>query len=186
VRRELGLPQDFALYVGTLEPRKNLSVLIEAVEILRDKIKNFSLVITGRKGWKTGDLSRRVRDLGLEGRVRFTGFIPEGDLPALYHLCRVFVYPSKYEGFGLPPLEAMAAGRPVICSGGSSLPEVVGNAALMVDVGSSEEIARAIQSLWEDEKKRAAMSQAGRERAKEFPWRKAATKIFQLIRLAAS
>ncbi len=132
-RKRLKVADDFLLFVGTLEPRKNLPVLVRAFrEVLRETGSRLQLVIAGQKGWLTDDLFALVKESGLTESVHFTGYVSDDELRALYSSCKAFVYPSLYEGFGLPPLEAMACGAPVIASRIPSITEVVGDAALLV------------------------------------------------------
>lgn len=132
VRNRYRLPARFILYVGTIEPRKNLNTLLEAYTLIREHVPQVGLVIAGGKGWLYESFFERLRALGLENKVILPGFIPEADLPALLSCAELFAFPSTFEGFGLPPLEAMACGVPVICSNAASLPEVVGNAGLLL------------------------------------------------------
>ena len=174
-RKRLGVEDDFLLFVGTIEPRKNLPGLISAYEeVVRAARPSPQLVIVGRKGWLTDELFVRLRKSGLAERVRFTGYLPDADLCALYSSCRVFVYPSLYEGFGLPPLEAMACGAPVVASRIPSITEVTGAAACLVAPESVVELARAINTLLADEQARRQLSAAGLKRAAEFSWEKTA------------
>ncbi|MBM3134809.1 MAG: glycosyltransferase family 4 protein, partial [Chloroflexi bacterium] len=131
VRARYALPESYILYVGTIEPRKNLVALLEAFSAIYNRqsaIGNRQLVIGGKKGWLYESFFSRLRELGLEGEMILPGYIADEDLPAMYSAASVFVFPSLYEGFGLPPLEAMACGTPVVCSNASSLPEVCGEA----------------------------------------------------------
>jgi glycosyltransferase involved in cell wall biosynthesis len=174
VRRKYGLPARFILYVGTIEPRKNLVTLLEAYAALRAQGSEVGLVIAGGKGWLYQSVFERVRALGLEAQVVFTGYVPDADLPALLNCAEVFAYPSTFEGFGLPPLEAMACGLPVVCSNASSLPEVVGEAGLLLpalDVGAW---AAALERVLSDEALRADLRARGLARAKQFTWEAAA------------
>ncbi len=174
VRRRYGLPEGMILYVGTIEPRKNLVALLEAYRALRDRGRNERLVIAGRQGWHAAPFLRRLRQLGLQHEVILPGHIDDRDLPALYSAAKVFVFPSLYEGFGLPVLEAMACGTPVICSDASSLPEVAGEAALLVpprDVGG---LAEAMGAVLSDGALRAELARRGLARARLFTWEKAA------------
>ena len=134
VRERYQLPQRFILFVGTIEPRKNLVTLLEAYAAMRADGRNagIGLVIAGGKGWLYETFFERLRALGLQDVVRLTGYVPEADLPALLNCAELFAFPSSFEGFGLPPLEAMACGVPVVCSNATSLPEVVGEAGLLV------------------------------------------------------
>jgi glycosyltransferase involved in cell wall biosynthesis len=178
VRQKYGLGQSpFILSVGTVQPRKNYQRLIQALGRVVGEIK---LVIAGGKGWNYENILAEIDKQGLQGRVHFTGFVAEADLPALYSAATIFVYPSLYEGFGLPVLEAMACGLPVIASDQSSLPEVVGKAGLLVNPGQVEAIAAAISRLLEDEALRQALSSAGLARAAEFTWAKMAAQLVEL------
>lgn len=163
----------YQLAVGTLEPRKNLSTVIAAFAQLPDSVRqHFPLVIVGMNGWGMESFSQNLRHMVTRGEIRLLGYVAQAELPALYSGARLFVYPSLYEGFGLPPLEAMACGVPVIASKCTSLPEVVGDAGLLVDPMDDAEIARHMQSLIDDSALHARLGEAGRERAKTFTWRK--------------
>ncbi len=183
VRERYNLPQRFILYLGTLEPRKNLPSLIKAFAKVK-KVIGFpeKLVLAGGKGWKCEQIFQTVGELGLEEEVIFPGYIYQEDLPALYNLATVFCFPSLYEGFGLPVLEAMQCGVPVVCSSGSSLPEIAGNAALMVDPYSEEDLAEKLGRVLEDEELRVRMSKLGLERVKQFSWDKTAYETLNVYR----
>ena len=174
VRQKYGLPKDFILSVGTIEPRKNLTSLLEAYRVLRDRRGECKLVIVGQKGWLYEGFFRRLRELGLKDEVIFPGFVPDEDLPALYSAADLFVFPSLYEGFGLPVLEAMACGAPVITSNTSSLPEVAGDAALLVDPTSIEALTHAMRNVLESKQLRDELSAKGYEQAAKFNWESAA------------
>jgi glycosyltransferase involved in cell wall biosynthesis len=163
------LPAAFALTVGAIEPRKNLPRLLEAVRRLRTRpaTADLTLVHAGPEGWMAGAVASG------DG-VRFVGYVPTADLRVLYSLARVFVYPSLWEGFGLPVAEAMACGCPVVTSNVSALPELAGDAALLVNPESVEEIAAAIERLWSDEPLRCACATRGRLRVTGFTWERAA------------
>ncbi len=169
VRRRYGLAGDFVLTVGSLEPRKNLPRVIAAIERLRAEpdCADIALVHAGPAGWLMNGVS------GGPG-VRFLGHVPIEDLAVLYGLARVCAYPSLYEGFGLPVAEAMACGCPVVTSNVSSLPEVAGDAALLVDPGSVDEIAAAIGELWTDEQRREDLAVRGRAHAARYTWERTA------------
>lgn len=170
-----GLRGDFLLYVGTIEPRKNLLALIRAYdELLRTTEHTPQLVLCGGRGWLCDEVFALVDELKLQDQVRFTGYVDDVDLPALYSAAQAFVYPSLYEGFGLPPLEAMACGAPVITSNVTSLPEVVGDAGLTHAPEDVRELARAMAQLLSDANLRAHLKQAGLERARQFSWERAA------------
>lgn len=160
----------YILNVGTLEPRKNLPLLLRSFAAARRKGMPHRLVITGASGWGESPLARLVEELGLHGDVSFTGFVSDDDLPDLYAGADFFVYPSLYEGFGLPVLEAMASGTPVITSNVSSLPEVAGEAALLIDPCSQEEICASMLRLAGDGTMRSRLSELGRIQADRFSW----------------
>lgn len=175
VRARYQLPQWFILSVGTLEPRKNFPRLISAFARLRRHTGlPHELVIVGSQGWLFQDIYERVAKEGLEELVHFTGFVVDQDLPALYTLADLMVYPSLYEGFGLPPLEAMACGTPVVASNNSSLPETLGNAALLVDAEDVEALADAMARVLGNANLRARLSDLGRAQAARYTWENAA------------
>ncbi len=158
----------YFLYVGNLEPRKNLGRLIEAFARLPKK--DHQLVIVGNRWYRGGDAEERARSLGLNGRVKFLGYVPREDLPEVFNGATALVYPSLLEGFGLPVLEAMACGTPVITSNNSALKEIAGDAATLVDPTSVREITEAMANLAEDGKLRKELSRRGLKRASEFSW----------------
>lgn len=170
-----GVARPYILYVGSVEPRKNLLRLLDAYREVRRWSESWKLVIVGaRNYWKSSPVAQKVKELGLEGQVKFTGYIPDEDLPALYNAADLFCFPSLYEGFGLPVLEAMACGTPVVTANSSSLPEVAGDAALLVDPYNVAEIAAAMRRILEDPALAAELRQRGLERAKQFTWEKTA------------
>lgn len=178
VRKRYGLPARFVLGLGTLQPRKNFERLIEAYARLRgDEGSDIQLVIVGATGWMYEGIFRRVAELELKGSVHFPGYVADDDLPALYTLADLFVFPSLYEGFGLPPLEAMACETPVVTSNVSSLPEVVGDAALKVNPLDVAALAQAMQGVLSDVSLRNEMTQRGMAQARAFTWARAATKL---------
>jgi glycosyltransferase involved in cell wall biosynthesis len=171
----LNIYKNFVLFVGSLEPRKNVKLLIKAyAEYLKADPDRYLLVIAGGRGWLNDDIYALVAELGIERHVRFLGYIQEPDLRCLYSVARVFVYPSIYEGFGLPPLEAMACGAPVITSHTSSLPEVVGDAAILIDPSNVEELFHAMRTVLGDDDLRLQMRKKSLERAKLFSWTRTA------------
>jgi glycosyltransferase involved in cell wall biosynthesis len=171
VRERYDLPRDFILYVGTLEPRKNIPRLIRAFAYgIVSKGLPHDLVIAGRKGWLFKEIFREVRTLGLEQRVHFPGFVDPSDLAPLYSMARALAYPSLYEGFGLPCLEAMSCGTPVIVSDRSSLPELVGDCALLVDPMSVDAIAGALNKVCADEDCHKRLAERGPRHASHFSW----------------
>ncbi|NEX64481.1 glycosyltransferase family 4 protein [Noviherbaspirillum galbum] len=163
---------EYLLAVGTLEPRKNLASVLAAYSRLPGALRaRFPLVVTGMNGWGMESLSASLRQMVDRGEVRLTGYVPQANLPALYSGARAFVYPSLYEGFGLPPLEAMACGTPVIASNRASLPEVVGDAGILVEPLDDVAIAGHLQSLIEDHAAHDRCRTLGQQRARMFTWR---------------
>lgn len=175
VRGKYGLPEEYLLYVGTIQPRKNIDTLIEAYASLRSlRAAMPKLVIVGRKGWLYDRLFARIAELGLTDQIMFTGFVPDEELPYIYDGANLFAYLSFFEGFGLPPLEAMACGIPVITSNTTSLPEVVADAGIMVPPDDAVAVAAAITRLLDDPEYAALLGRRGRERAELFSWEAAA------------
>ncbi|HZY42787.1 MAG TPA: glycosyltransferase family 1 protein, partial [Anaerolineae bacterium] len=173
------LPRPFILSVGTLQPRKNYARLVQAFAQLTNETPHH-LIITGGKGWLYESIFEQVKSLGLENRVRFPGFVDDADLPALYSAAEVFAYVSTYEGFGLPLLEAMACGTPVIASSVSALPEVAGEVGLQVDPRDVDAITRALRTMIDDPDLRSRTSAAGLDRARTFTWEKAAQELLTI------
>lgn len=174
VRTRYGLDGPYILYVGTIEPRKNLVRLINAFRILKKQGLPHKLVLVGQQGWHSASIYAEVEKHDLGKDVLFTGYVPFGDLPALYSGASVMACPSLYEGFGLPVLEAMSCGAPVVTSGSSALGEVADGAALLVDPQSSAQIADALYSVCTDGELAAQLSAKGRARARQFTWENAA------------
>jgi len=171
----LGLPEPYILFVGTLEPRKNLGRLVEAYRrLIASGATVERLVIAGRLGWRYGELLARLDDPELRGRVHVAGYVAAEDLPAVYRSARLFVYPSIEEGFGFPPLEAMACGVPTVSSSTSSLQENLDGAACLVDPYNVDALAAAIRQLLTDEPERSRLRAAGIERAARFCWNETA------------
>jgi glycosyltransferase involved in cell wall biosynthesis len=177
-------PGDYILYVGMLEPRKNVDRLVEAFGQAAGDLIGIDLVIAGRRGWMYDQIFARVEELGLQGRVRFTGFVPGADLPALYSGARLFAYPSKYEGFGLPVLEAMSCGAPVVTTNVSSMPEVAGDAALLVAPDDVAGLAAALKRLANDSGLRDGLVCRGLERARTFSWERCARETIAVYEAA--
>jgi glycosyltransferase involved in cell wall biosynthesis len=163
------LPDEFVLYVGTLEPRKNLTTLLEAYAQLA-RSTHVPLVIGGGLGWLYQPVFARLEALGIQDRVHFAGYLDEQDLPLWYAAARVFVFPSLYEGFGMPPLEAMACGTPVVTSNSTSLPEVVSDAGLMVPPTDASALAAALLRVLRDDELHAELRARGLQRARQFSW----------------
>jgi len=174
VRRRYGLPERFLIHVGTIEPRKNLTRLVEALQILRDGGLTLPLVVVGGKGWLYDEFFRRLEGLAVRDAVHFPGYVPAADLPLLYNAATLAVVPSVYEGFGLPVLEAMACGTPVVSSQASSLPEIGGEAAVYFDPYNVDAMAEAIRAVWTDTERRIEMRQCGLMQAARFSWQRAA------------
>jgi glycosyltransferase involved in cell wall biosynthesis len=178
VRARYGTGERFILCVGNLQPRKNLGTLIDAyVRLRRANATRHKLVLIGRTAWLYDDIFAVARASGYAGELVFTGYVPDEDLVALDNAADLVVYPSIFEGFGLPPLEAMACGTPVVTAQGSSFPEVVGDAALTVDPLDAEALATAIATLLSDAGLRARFSARGLERAATFSWEASARAI---------
>ncbi len=188
VRARYGLAGRYLLHVGTLQPRKNLIRLVQAFASLlasggEPSAADLQLVITGKKGWLYGDLLAEVDKLGLaaQGRVVLTGYLPDADLPALLSGALAFCFPSLYEGFGFPVIEAMACGAPVVCSNVSSLPEVAGDAALLVDPLDVTALAAALGQVATDEGLRRELSERGLRQAAKFSWRQSARQVLDVF-----
>jgi glycosyltransferase involved in cell wall biosynthesis len=185
-RRRLGLERPFILGLGTLEPRKNLARLIAAfARLVQRRHLPHELVIVGGKGWLYEPIFAQARDSGVEGRVRFAGYVPDVELPALYTLAACLAYPSFYEGFGLPVLESMACGTPVVTAQTSSLPEVGGEAVIYVDPYDTESLAEGLDLALHDETLRARLRAAGRHQAQRFTWERAARELLAAYHVAA-
>ena len=166
--REYAVRRPFILYVGRINARKNLERLVEALAILSSKGFPHELVIVGKQDWMAGRVLQKVRDLSLESKVRFVGYVPADHLPAFYNAADLFVYPSICEGFGIPLVEAMACGVPVVTSFGSSLEEVASDAAMLADPYSVSSIANAIARVLSDEMVADGLREKGLRRAREF------------------
>lgn len=187
VRARYGLGERYLLYVGTLQPRKNLARAIDAYARLAGTAAcaGIQLVLAGKHGWLYDDLAARVERLALHGRVLFPGYIEDADLPAVLSGALGFVFPSLYEGFGIPVLEAGACGVPVITSNTSSLPEVAGDAALLVDPHDVDAIADAMHRLVSDPALRAELARRGLENVQRFSWEKCARETLAVLEAAA-
>jgi glycosyltransferase involved in cell wall biosynthesis len=175
------LPKNFFLAVGTLEPRKNYVTLVEAFAKVHDKYPDYHLVIVGGKGWKYEEIFETVRTNYLGKFVHNLGYVSSGSLVKLYNLAKAFVFPSFYEGFGIPPLEAMRSGCPVIASYSSSIPEVVGNAGLLINPVSDIEIAAAMIKLIKDHELCEKLRNEGFLQSKKFSWTVSAKKLLEIF-----
>lgn len=183
VKQKFGIEGDFILFVSTIEPRKNLPTLLAAYSKLRDAYASHAqLIVAGHKGWLTDEVDQAIEKYKLRNRICFLGSVPTPELPYLYNAARVFALPSFYEGFGLPPLEAMASGTPVVVSNVSSLPEVVGDAGLLVDPNDVEAWAVALHRVLTDDALHAEMSAKGLVRAAHFSWERAARETLEVYR----
>jgi glycosyltransferase involved in cell wall biosynthesis len=183
VRAKYGLPPRFAYYPAQTWRHKNHLTLLEAGALLRDRHgMDVSFVFSGHQNEFSADIERRVVELGLSDLVRFVGFVPPQDVEALYRLSRLLVFPSRFEGFGMPVVEAFRLGVPVACSNVTSLPEVVGDAGVLFDPESPDEIARAVRGIWSDETMRAVLIARGQERAHRFTWSATARRFRAMYR----
>ncbi len=174
------LPTPFLLFLGTLEPRKNLTTLVKALAPLKEKIPH-TLVLVGQKGWLWEEIFQTVEQLGLQDRVLWTGYIPDEDRVLFYNAAEFLVYPSWYEGFGMPLLEALQSGCPVIASRVSALPEVVGDAGLLVDPGDVAGLSQAMLRVATDPGLRETLREAGLARARRFSWEESARKTLEVF-----
>lgn len=185
MRARYGLPPQFILYVGTIEPRKNLTRLMTAFAAARKAGIPHHLVCVGPYGWSSRDLTGRIERLGIQDAVHFTGYVPFEHLPAIYNLGEFFAFPSLYEGFGLPVVEAMACGVPVLTSTTSSLGEIAGDAAVTIDPTDTEAIADAIIRLATDPELRRERAEQGLRRARSFSWEQTARDMLAVYHRAA-
>lgn len=186
VREKYGLSRSFVLTLGSLEPRKNVAGLLRAWARLPPTLRReYDLVVAGGKGWLNSPIIQLVDELQIQDEVRFVGYAAEEDLPSLYQTATLFAYPSLYEGFGLPALEAMAGGTPVVTSGISPLRELAQGAAFLVDPSSPADIASALTRLLDDPKERARLAEAGKARASEYTWPQTASATLEVYRSAA-
>jgi glycosyltransferase involved in cell wall biosynthesis len=179
-KKEKSVDFPFLLYLGVLQPRKNIPTLLRAYAKLKASGLKHHLVIAGGKGWHYEEIFRLVGELRLENDILFTGHVPDADVPLWYGAADLFVFPSIFEGFGIPPLEAMACGTPVVTTNVSSLPEVVGDAALTVDPHNVEALAGAIHRLLHDVDLRTRLREMGFARARMFTWERAAEKTLRI------
>lgn len=165
------LTPGYVLFVGTLEPRKNLPGLLQAYRMIRDRdISSVPLVVVGGKGWLYGEVFERLKELNLTDYVKFIHGIADAEMPAVYNAASLLITPSFYEGFGLPALEAMACGTPVIVANRASLPEVIGEAGILIDPEDPTDIANGMERVLTDTRLRQHLREAGKERASTFSW----------------
>jgi glycosyltransferase involved in cell wall biosynthesis len=183
VRAQYGLDWPFVFSISTLEPRKNFDGLIRAfARARREANLPHHLVIAGGKGWLYEDIFAAVEQEDVGDFVHFPGFVPDADLPALYNLADLFAFPSHYEGFGLPLLEALACGTPALASDVSSLPEIAGDAAMLIPADDAEALTAGLIHLLTDADARAALSRRGPGQAARFTWAAAARRLLDVYR----
>ncbi len=183
IKEKLNLPKRYLLSLGTLQPRKNIPYLVEAFSKIADLVPH-DLVLAGAKGESYESISQQVRDLGLKDRVVFTGYISDEERVVLYRNADVFIYPSKYEGFGLVVLESMSHNCPVIAMNSSSLPEAVGDAGLLVELDDVDAFASCIKQIVDSENVKSCLVAKGNEWIKEFNWEKAAKQTIKVYEQA--
>ncbi|MBU0649501.1 glycosyltransferase family 4 protein [Patescibacteria group bacterium] len=184
IKRKYNLPEKYILYLGTIEPRKNVDGIIKAYNELRIancELRDYKLIIAGGKGWKSDNIYKEWGLSEFKDDIKFLGYIAYEDKIYLYNLASVFVFPSFYEGFGFPPLEAMASGTPVVASYAASLPEVIGDAALMIDPYNISDIARGMRKILTDENLKNKLVERGLEHIKKFSWEKTAKKYLEIL-----
>ena len=189
IKKKYKIRNKFLLFVGTLEPRKNLIRLLEAFyRLLADRPEykeQYQLVLAGAKGWLYDSIFDEVKNRRLGNNVLFPGYVTSKDLPLLYQQATLFIYPSLYEGFGLPVLEAMSSGTPVITSAVSAMPEIAGPGALLVDPQDTEEITKSMREFLEDKEIRKSYSEKGKKQAHKFSWQKCARETMEVYREVA-
>jgi len=184
-RARYRLPERYLLFVGTIEPRKNLGRLLQAFERLHEARLTDALVIVGQRGWLYDDFFAALENSPARQAVIFPGFVPDADLPAVYAGAQALAFPSLFEGFGLPVLEAMACGTPVVCSNTSSLPEVVGEAALLVDPTDVDALADALTRVLRDDALRRELWQKGWAQVQHFTWQETARRTLAVYHALA-
>ncbi|MFO7947998.1 MAG: glycosyltransferase family 1 protein [Armatimonadota bacterium] len=179
VRERYALPERFILYVGNIEPKKNIAGMVEAFDRIADDTDHH-FILAGGKGWKCERDLKRIEQSPYRDRIRITDWVAQGDIAVLYSLADILVQWSLYEGVGLPPLEAMRCGTPAVVSDGGALPELAGQAAEVVPLGSAENLAEALRRLLTDEQARAEIARTGREFVRQFSWREHARTVIEL------
>jgi glycosyltransferase involved in cell wall biosynthesis len=180
--RQHKIANPYLLYAGTLEPGKNIVRIIQAFDALAEDFRDHWLVIAGDRGWLYQDIFKAARNARHADRIRFVGHLNDAEVVDFMNDCDAFVFPSLYEGFGLPPLEAMACGAPVVSSKTSSVPEVLGDAALLVDPRDERAIAESLRAILSDERLREDLRQRGAARARQFSWQRAAVETLRVYR----
>ena len=185
VKEKYDLPYRYIFFFGTFEPRKNIKAVVQAYEIYRRSLgekESVPLVLAGSPGWKSDEIFREIEASPFRADIRLLGFIPDEDKHVLYNLATLFVYPSLYEGFGFPPLEAMACGVPTIVSRNSSFPEIVGDSAIMIDPYQPDELYRAMISILSDHAFAEKLSREGIHQAKKYTWNRTAGELEKMFR----
>lgn len=187
IKEKYNLPYKFMLYLGTIEPRKNIVGIIRAYNQLRKlqkgELEKYKLVVAGERGWKDKKIFAEIQKSPYQNDIIFCGFIEDENKSYVYNLAELFIYPSFFEGFGFPPLEAMASGVPVIASNNSSLPEIVGNAGILIDPDKPDEICSVMKEILLNKKFAEKLKEKGIEQAKKFNWAKTAEEVLKLINL---
>jgi glycosyltransferase involved in cell wall biosynthesis len=182
VLEKYGITQPYYIHVGTLQPRKNLGILVEAWDILRGRTERPPmLLLAGKRGWLYDSLLQSVQSRGLSDLIKFADYVERDDLPALYSGALALTFPSLYEGFGLPPLEAMSCGTPALASNASSVPEVVGDAGILLDPKDAHAWADAVERIMQDGVLRDELSRKGLSRAAQFTWERCATSTLNAL-----
>ncbi|MGA3085215.1 MAG: glycosyltransferase family 1 protein [Thermodesulfobacteriota bacterium] len=183
LKQQYGITKKFIYHLGNIEPRKNLIVLLEAfTRVCQDLGNEYQLVVSGQKGWLTRSLSHFLKNYPAQDQVLFTGYVPMEHIPMFMNSAELFVFPSLYEGFGLPVLEAMSCGTPIISSNRSSIPEIVGSAGILVDPTDTQELADRIIGLLRNPEEKMRLSQLGKEQSARFSWYEAARKTLDVYR----
>src|SRR3990167_7427 len=190
IKKRYKIRGDYLIFIGTLQPRKNIERLIEAFHKLvrnsKFEIRNYKLIIVGRRGWLYDSILEKVKKINIEDKVTFTGYVSDSDLPALVSGADVYVLPSLWEGFGIPVIEAQACGTPAVVSNTSSLPEVVGNSAFLVDPENVNSIANGIKKVLTNEELRRDLIKRGYANVKRFSWQKCAEATLDTLERVAS
>ena len=180
IKRKYAIEKPFILYLGTLEPRKNIPSILKAYAGLKNR-QEYSLVLAGKKGWLYEEIFQTVRKLGIEKEVIFTGYIPDDDRPILMAAAQLFVFPSFFEGFGMPVVEAQACGTPVVTSNTTSLPEAVGEGAILVDPENTNELKEAMEKILSSPKIANQLKEKGLQNARRFNWASSARKVIEIF-----
>ena len=190
VKEKYNLPYKFILFLGTIEPRKNIIAIVRAFEAFqrhaqenkKADLQNYKLVIAGSPGWKNEDIFQEINNSEFKNYIQVINFVEDEDKPYLYNLASLFVYPSFFEGFGFPPLEAMRCGVPVIASNNSSIPEIVGNAGILIDPDKPEEIFRAMREVLSSRELQLELIKKGFEKSDQFDWKRTAEKTLEIFK----